>query len=71
MYKVIIFFIWSYVAKNSYIIKFKPQTLQTKFKQMESKSTPEQVTKAIIRKPAPAFKAMSWWDGKFKEISLE
>merc|ERR1719389_416608 len=26
---------------------------------------------ATVRKPAPAFKGMAYWDKKFKEISLE
>ena len=27
--------------------------------------------KAVIRKPAPAFKGQAWWNKKFQEISLE
>ena len=27
--------------------------------------------KAVVRHPAPAFKAMSFWNKKFQEISLE
>ena len=38
---------------------------------MEQTRKPELVTKAIVRKPAPVFKVMSWWNGKFQEISLE
>jgi len=26
---------------------------------------------AIVRKPAPAFKAQAWWNNKFQEVSLE
>ncbi len=29
------------------------------------------MSKAIIRKPAPSFKATAWWQNKFQEISLE
>ena len=32
---------------------------------MESKQV------ATVRKPAPAFKGMAWWNKKFQEISLE
>merc|ERR1712060_929412 len=28
-------------------------------------------TWACIRKPAPAFAAQAWWNGKFQEVSLE
>ena len=28
-------------------------------------------SKAVVRKPAPAFKGMSYWNNKFQEISLE
>ena len=27
--------------------------------------------KAVVRKPAPSFKGMSWWNNKFQEISLD
>ena len=27
--------------------------------------------RAVIRKPAPAFTATAWWQGKFQEVSLE
>ena len=29
------------------------------------------VSKAIIRKPAPAFQGMAWWQDKFQPISLD
>ena len=29
------------------------------------------MSKAIIRRPAPSFKGMAWWQNKFQEISLE
>jgi hypothetical protein len=30
-----------------------------------------QATKAIIRRPAPAFTGQAWWNDKFQQISLE
>ena len=36
-----------------------------------SNQTPHHVSKAAIRKPAPAFTASAWFQGKFKTISLD
>ena len=35
---------------------------------MQASST---INKAVIRKPAPAFEAESWWQGRFQKVSLE